>query len=211
MTTAQPNQAPQTKKRPPFILFAIGGFIAFCFICFAIGAGMDAAGMLPTMTPAATQTSTPLPTQTFTPAPPTATLEPIQDLQSRIKTSLGTSNRDIERLTEFDWSDSDKSLIIVWSINDNFTQDFIMIGAENDVTEMLKIIAQSGLLPEYQFVTFVGTFPLRDSFGNVTEDRVITASYDKTTVDKINWPNFISSDVFKIADLIGIHPAMTAP
>jgi hypothetical protein len=148
--------------------------------------------------------------QTLAAVPPTSA-NPIEQLKTAIINKLGDSNRKVQRLEEFSWSDSDKTLIIKWAINDNLTQDYILGGSQRDVTDMLQIIAQGGYLPDYQFVTFVGTFPLRDNFGNISEERVVTASYNKSTVDKINWSNFLSDDVFKIADTISIHPAMTAP
>lgn len=209
--TAQPTQ----KKKRSFIT-TIGLFIiALCCICMVIAAISEAIN--PTQTPQETSSFVETPsieTQlkiTSTPMPPAATLIPIEELRARIITSLGDSNRDRPRLTSFDWSETDKSLIIEWTINDNFTSNMIMVGTQTDITDMLKIISQSGLLPDYQFVTFVGTFSLRDAYGNVSEERVVTASYNKSTVDKINWPNFLYTDIFTIADLKGIDPVMTAP
>jgi len=148
---------------------------------------------------------------TATPTAQTLAVAPIDELRLQIEASLGNGNRDIARLTAFDWSETDQTLIIKWAINDNLSSHLIMVGIQKDVTDMLNVISQSGLLPNYQFITFVGTFPLSDTFGNVAEERVVTASYDKTTVDKINWDGFQYPDVFAIADLVNIHPAMTSP
>ena len=205
--TAQP--AP--KKKRSFIT-TIGLFlIALCCICSAIGAISNQINPPSQITQSPSPSMDITPTEYSSPLPPTVPLDPIDELRARIIASLGDGNRDIPRLTMFDWSETDKSLIIQWTINDNLTSNFIMVGIQTDITDMLKIISQSGLLPDYQFVTFVGTFSLRDSFGNVSEERVVTASYNKSTVDKINWPNFLYSDIFTIADLQNIHPAITAP
>lgn len=204
------NNTPAAKKRPSFILIAVIGFIGLCAFCIISSLTMDALGLLPTSTP-----SPVLPTSTNTPPLPTAIptqpRTPIDELKFQIEQALGDGNRDISRLTEFNWSETDQSLIIVFAINDNFTSDLIMVGMQTDVTDMLKVISEGGFLPEYQFVTFVGTFPLRDNFGNVSEERVLTVSYNKTTVNKINWQNFLYTDVFDIADAFNIHPAMTVP
>jgi len=72
------------KKRPGFILIALGGIIFFCVLCVVSYPIMDSMGLIPTdtstptptpsATPTATQTSTP--TETLTPLPPTITLTP---------------------------------------------------------------------------------------------------------------------------------------
>ncbi len=202
---------PAPKKKRSFIT-TIGIFlIALCCICSAIGAISNQINPPNQIAQSPYPSIEVQPTEYSSPLPPTETLVPIDELRARIITSLGDGNRDIPRLTAFDWSETDKSLIIEWTINDNFTSNMIMVGIQTDITDMLKIISQSGLLPDYQFVTFVGTFSLRDSFGNTSEERVVTASYNKSTVDKINWPNFLYTDIFTIADLQNINPVMTAP
>lgn len=207
--------ATQTKKRTPLFFIAVifGALIGFCVFCLAVSSAMDALGMLPTATPSITPSITPLPTQTGTPAPPTATLEPITQIKTIIADKLGTVNRGEKspRLTEFNWDPAAGILTIKFMINDNFTSDFIMVGMQTDVTDMLKIISQSGVMPEYTMVVFDGTFSLRDNFGNTFEDTVLVAQYNKTTVDKINWDGFLYTDIFTIADGVRIHPAMTAP
>jgi hypothetical protein len=207
----------KAKKKFPIWVLIILGFFTLCFVCITASVAMDQLGLLPTLTPAP-PTNTALPSETpgptNTPGPtdtPTAAPLPIDQLRLEIEKALGDGNREIPRLTEFNWSESDKTLIIQWALNDNLSQDLIMVGVQTDITDMLKVISTSGLLPEFQFVTFVGTFPLVDKFGNVTEDRVVTANYNKSTVDKINWDNFLYTNIFDIAELSFIHPAMTQP
>lgn len=191
------------KKRSAIVIWGSFG-IALCAICAAMGAISNfLSPSAPSTETAATSTE-----QLGTPVPPTAALAPIDQLKVNIEDVLGTSNREVPRLTSFDWSDTDKSLIINWALNDNLTSSFIYIGMQKDVADMMQEIAKSGLLPEYRFVTFVGTFPLQDAFGNASEERVVTASYNKATVDKINWDNFLWDKVFVIADSVNIHPAM---
>lgn len=205
---------PKPKKKMPFIVFMILVLFAFCVFCSIVSLTMDKLGLLPTETPKPPPTQTSLPTQTPLPSPtipPTATLAPLDALKFQIETALGESNRNVPRLTSFDWTESDKVLMIRWAVNDNLGTDLILIGVQTDVTDMLQIIAQSGLLPDYQFVNFVGTFPLQDAFGNVSEERIVTATYDKATVDKINWENFQYPNIFTIADFASLHPEFSNP
>jgi hypothetical protein len=210
--TAQVAPTKKNKKRP--ILVGIGALIILCCSCMVISSTLEKMGLLPpTATPTLTSipTETPLPTQTTTPLPPTAapeptvTLSPIEGLKAGAIEIL--SNKP-ERLTAFEWAESEKFLYIEFAISDNFTAGLIVIGIQSDIADMLRLVAQSGLLPEYQDVTISGKFPLVDKFGNTTDEIVITASYTRATIEKINWDNFLYTNVLDIADTLYIHPAL---
>lgn len=164
-----------------------------------------------TLGPTATSrpTNTPLPTNTLgpteTPRPtetPQPTLSPSEILHQSIIETLGTGNRDVERLSDFEAADE---IFIQWTINDNLTEDMIKGGAQIDVTDMLKTIAHSDIT--YDSVRLHGTFPLVDKYGNVTETAVVKVVYTADTIQKINWDNFIFKNVYDIADSMLLHPA----
>ena len=96
--------------------------------------------------------------------------------------------------------DEDSSISVQFAINDNLTEDLIRFGARHDVYKILKAVHDSGL--DYNFVGVVGTFPMNDAYGNTSEDKVVRLSYDRATIDKINWDGFnYADDMFKIADI----------
>jgi len=153
---------------------------------------------------------TPKDTETPEPTPiPSPTLEPYAAFEQALNEIAGRSNRDLKRITAVTWSQGDGILDIQWTINDNLTGNLIMAGAQTDVTDMLEFIATNGAPYPYQEITFDGTFSLVDQFGNVSEERVILASYKAETIQKINWDNFLFDNIFNIADGGAfIHPAM---
>jgi hypothetical protein len=166
----------------------------------------------PTTTPAPTNTlgptatsgptDTPAPTNTLAPTEtPQPTLSPSENLHQSIVETLGKSNRDVERLSEFEVTDE---VFIQWAINDNFTENMIKSGTQIDITNMLKTIASSGVT--YGSVRLYGTFPLVDKYGNVTETTVVKVVYRLDTIQKINWDNFLFKNVYDIADSKVLHP-----
>jgi hypothetical protein len=62
-------------------------------------------------------------------------------------------------------------------------------------------------------VVLVGSHPLVDQLGNAEEREVILATYPRTTVEAINFDNFLSDDVWAIAEQssLYVHPAFQDP
>ena len=73
-----------------------------------------------------------------------------------------------------------------------------------DTVEVLKAIDESGI--PYDWVYIGSTFAMQDQFGNASEMEVLTLAYSAETLDRINWDNFIFSNVFDIADTAILHP-----
>lgn len=190
-------------KKP---IVRIGFMIATSFLC--ICCCMTWATLNPDSALLATETPRPTKTPgipTSTPIP-TSTLPPIEDLRSRIENTLGESNRDVARVSEYIWDEPTQILFVTFSINDNLTESFIVTGVQSDIADILKTVSQSGLVPGLQSITISGTFVLVDQFGNNSEDVVVRATYSRATIDKINWGNFLYTNILNIADDIYIHP-----
>lgn len=202
--TTQP--APATKKKMPLL---VSIFLALCIICVVISminSGLKSVGLLPTDTPFPSPTTTSAPTATI---PPTVgpTLTPDEQVRALISGVLGKGNRNMPRLTSIEWSPSDKTLTIKWAIDDNLTEDFIKRGAKMDVEAMLKAIDTQGIPYDYDSVVLDGSFALVDAYGNTSEQRVVLLTYYRSTIEKINWDNFLTDNMYVIADSVYIHPA----
>ena len=158
----------------------------------------------PTDTPTITPTPQPTDTPTITPpATNTPLPTPTPGIPDLIAATLGDGNRDLHRLTSATLDNGE--ILIQWAINDNLTDAMIRKGPQIDITAMLKAIHAAGY--DYDHVRFVGTFSMVDKFGNAEEMTVVKAVYLKTTVDRINWDNFVFYDIYDIADSSNIHPA----
>jgi len=143
-----------------------------------------------------------LPTEILPPTntpEPTATLEPHAALKAEIERVLGSGNRDVPRLTAINFDDPEQGAIFInWAINDNLTENLIIFGAKSDATDILKALAQSGI--DYTYVILSGSFPMVDEFGNSDEKNVVNLTFNKETVGRINWENFLSDNIYNIAD-----------
>ncbi len=133
-----------------------------------------------------------------------ATIEAQSRLKTDIETALGKPNRNVPRV--WDTQIDGQTIKVRFSIDDNLTAGMIKRSARTDVKEILQAIHTSGYL--YSAITVTGTYPLKDAFGNSTEQDVIRATYRRSIVDKINWDGFESDNVFQlqIADSAWVHP-----
>ena len=170
-------------------------------------------GSMPTDQPAPTSapvpTGTPVPTDT--PALPTATSQPEPtkspetELLANIEKGLGRNNRDLPTVTDFKIN-SDGLVFVVWPLNDNLTENMIKRGGMTDIVAILKAVSELDSKLSYNQVDCIGTFSMVDAYGNAEEKDVIRASYTRATVNAINWDNFITDNIYTIADFENNHP-----
>lgn len=170
------------KKNNKLLNYSIAVFISICVICLVAVAAINS-------------------------EPASLSLSPAQEVESIIADSLGESNRNIQRLSSVNWSEGDKTLTIQWTINDNLTEDLLKRGAMMDIKDVLETIATKGIPYDYQAIVFRGTFSMRDVYGNSSEDQVLLISYQRSTIAKIIWDNFLTDDIYKVADTVWLHPA----
>jgi hypothetical protein len=215
----------------PLWLVAIGGCCILSVAIGGIGSLFEGAEELPTPTSIPTDTPIPAPTETGaptetpaptdtpsptftpgptntpeptdTPAPPTETPSPEQAIERIVEDTLGTCNRDVQRIQELRVA-NDGWVHIKWAINDNLTEGMIKNGAKLDVTEVAEALCEAGYC---NGLTMRGTFSMVDQYGNTSEDVVVEVVLSPGTLDKINWENFLFENIYAIADSANIHPA----
>ena len=123
--------------------------------------------------------------------------------QTRIERALGASNRNVQRVSVARLQG--QRLYVRWTLNDSFTHAWIGRRAQRDILEMLKVVADGS--EPYADVFLQGSLPALDRFGNdLGESNVVEAKFTKNTIDRINFNNFRSADVYVIADESSIHP-----
>ena len=138
---------------------------------------------------------------------PTPTPTPSDDdVLARIVTrTLGSSNREVERVKSITLDDLERHLVIEWSINDNLTGGLRKYGAKKDVLNVLRAVRDSNI--DVSRVTMRGSRSLIDIYGNANEGDVVRVSYDKDTMDRVNFDNVRTDNAWIIADESWIHPA----
>ena len=125
-----------------------------------------------------------------------------QRLRASIERALGTSNRNVQRVSIAELQG--ERLFVQWAINDNLTAGMIRGAARLDIRDMLEVIADSR--EPYTNVFFRGTFSLVDQLGNASETNVVEATFTKSTIDRINFENFLTDNVYVAAEDTDIHP-----
>ena len=137
-------------------------------------------------------------------APPAEAVEAASatSFQTQISSALGSSNRDVQRVSAARLQG--ERLFVQWAIiNDNLTSGMIVRSARLDIRNMLEVIADSQ--EPYTSVLFRGTFSLVDQLGNASEDTVVEATFTKSVIDRINFENFLTDNVYAIAEETNIH------
>ena len=154
-------------------------------------------------------TATVEPTTPPTTAPTSApVLSPEDALEHAITEKLGSSNREVPRVDYFNitYPDGTTNILIQWALNDNLTDNLRKIGARLDAVYILEVIDNSGF--ENLRVHLQGTFSMVDEYGNASEKVILKLFYTQETLDKINWENFLSENIYKIADNADVHPEL---
>lgn len=138
--------------------------------------------------------------------PKAKTTTPIAEFKDELNTTLGNGNRDnVKRIKNIKLADN--QLTVAWAINDNFSEDMIITGANGDVLDILTTIKETPDL-KYNQVLLQGSFSMQDKFGNASEDMVYNLGYSKARLNKMNLNNLTSDDVVTLTDGAGyIAPA----
>lgn len=119
--------------------------------------------------------------------------------ESMIRESLGSG-----RLMEY-FLDKELGIITIrFLMSDGNTPQVIQQGARLAVTHIVRDIATG--IDQYQTVSISGALPITDAFGNTTIEDVLHLTYRSETIQKINWANFNSGNIFVIADVAYVYP-----
>jgi len=196
------------------------GLIGVFFVCAISSAVLDQGSSreaLPTVTPTSaivqTETVTPRPTNTPKPTPTPLSTEDVHRLAADrlrvdIEEALGSSNRPgVERVNTVSVETGPNPQVYVeWAINDYLTEGLTKGGAQLELARILRTVGKSGI--KYGSVRVQGTFSMRDPSGNVQEQVVVKAAYQRVTVQRVydaiveNWDK-----VYDVADTVWVHPA----
>ena len=83
-------------------------------------------------------------------------------------------------------------------------QNSTKVDAQIDATNILKVLENSKT--RFTYVILLGTFSMPDKYGNAVETQVMSLGFNQSKLDKINWEDFQSSDIYDLADVRIIHP-----
>lgn len=113
--------------------------------------------------------------------------------------------KDKDKLVELTYDATSQNVFVKFKGDDNLTANFIITGIQSDIKDILKNVKESEV--PFNDINVVTTFPMVDQYGNESESDVIDLLYSKVTVDKINFDNFLTDNVYTVADIKAfIHP-----
>ena len=131
-----------------------------------------------------------------------------EGLRQAIAKSVGSEGLSVKVNDGFDGTAS-KIVLVYWDINDNLTNGMIRFGAKHDVELIWQAVAKSSI--SCREVTVYGSFPMVDLYGNSSKDIVLIVTCKGSTIQKINWANFLTDNVYNVADEVWLHPTFQAP
>lgn len=123
-------------------------------------------------------------------------------IQDECDKSLGKSYRTEKRVSDVQVAGNTIKLHLY--VQSNLTEHLMKFGAREDIAKILKAVQGSGV--PYGAVTVTASYPVADKFGNSREQDVVRATYNRSTVDRINWEGFLPDNIFDIADDVQISP-----
>ncbi len=163
---------------------------AFLVLAIAVGSGGNSSDSptTPTSQDAATTQAATTQLQEATTQAAAPKLTPQEKLSNAITDKLGDLNRDGPRVESVKYIKKTKDLYITYALNDNFSNNFIRVGAYKDNHAIIQAIRDSGVLVSY--LTTNGTFPLQDNLGNpLGEVAVFTMNFPKKSIYEANLDN----------------------
>lgn len=96
-------------------------------------------------------------------------------------------------------------LSIHFNVSDNLTNDMVRDGAKSDVRWILKNLDDEGI--SFATVDITGRLSMVDRYGNSEIQDVIELRYRKADLDRINWDNFLWTNMYGVAEYVWLHPA----
>jgi hypothetical protein len=187
--------APVKPKRNPAL-----GCLGVLGILFLIAVLLPKESERPSAANTAGSSATATPSPTPVPTPSEGTSERVK---YEVEKALGKSYRNVKRI--WDMQISPQTIRVRFSIDKNLTAGLIKVSARTDVRLILQAV-QRARYP-YAEVTAIGSFPLKDQYGNSEETEVLRVTYRRATVDRINWDGFDSDNIYRIADSVWVHPS----
>ena len=168
----------------------------------------DDTGPDPLATPETSQTSSSESPEATSPetSEPAQDITTIEGLKSAISSLLGEeTNMDIPRNLDVTLSEGD--LYVMYALNENFTSDLMIYGAWSEVSDVVKLVQESGLSNN---LTVNGTLALIDVNGNELGQQIVfTANFLDGKVPLLNTENLLGREMWENAASFYIyHPAL---
>jgi hypothetical protein len=141
----------------------------------------------------------------------TLTLE--EKLNKIATDSLGSTNNKnknrIEKITVLDNiatdTSDDKVVNFILNADDGFSNETIRDAMLMDTRKLLKELAK---YKEISLADITWKFPMLDSYGNESQQKIMSIKISDTNMKKINWDNFLYKNIPNVSDSYWEHPVL---
>lgn len=138
------------------------------------------------------------------PEPSTST-DPKIIIEEAVKKKVGNRLKKIE-VNDYAGESSKKMVLVYFTGNDNLTASMIKGGMLMDIAGICENVFTSGL-PVEEVFCFI-TFPVKDVYGNTSEENIMKIGLEKKTASKINWSGVNRVHFDEVADTVWLHPTL---
>ncbi|MFN8435486.1 MAG: hypothetical protein U0V18_15785 [Anaerolineales bacterium] len=135
---------------------------------------------------------------------PPSTQSPLTDektvLQEDLIQILGVDSKNMPRLTKIAYSTPENGdITIKWSLQKYSTPALTEDNAKIDTVNILKTLKKNKT--RFIYVILIGTFPPSTEADSSIEREILNLGFNKSRLDKVNWDEFPSSEIFKFSDV----------
>lgn len=108
-----------------------------------------------------------------------------------------------ETIIDSEFDDIEKVLMVTVKGKDGWSDKSIGLGFYEDSTAVYRELAKDERIDE---VWLTITFPMKDSYGNVDDEDVMSTWMSRETMDKTNWKSFNYDNLLDIVNGVKIYP-----
>lgn len=101
---------------------------------------------------------------------------------------------------------NDKIVLLTAEAKENVSANYTKKGMWIATISILKDLKNEKNISE---IAFFYTYPLVDQYGNEKKDNVMKITFNRETLDKINYDNFLHNNLPKVANQYWEHPALS--
>lgn len=108
-----------------------------------------------------------------------------------------------ETIIDIEFEENEKSLSVIVKGKDGWSEKSIGAGFYEDSTAVYRELSKDKRIDE-AWITI--TFPMKDEYGNVSDEEVMGTWMSRETMDKIDWEKFNYLDLVDVVDGNRIYP-----
>lgn len=108
-----------------------------------------------------------------------------------------------EIVSNVEYNEENKILTATAKGKDGWSDKSIRFGFYEDTSSVFRELSKDERIDEIEINI---TFPMKDTYGNISNDIVMTTIITRSELDEINWDNFNTEKLHDVAQALILHP-----